>query len=34
MDIFVGSVKVAFIGILETLIAARVADNLTGTRFN
>jgi SulP family sulfate permease len=26
--------KVSFVGILETLISARIADNLTGTRFD
>ena len=33
-DVIIGSIKVAFIGVLETLISARVADNLTGTKFN
>lgn len=32
--IVVGSLKVSFVAVLETLISARIADNLTGTRFN
>jgi MFS superfamily sulfate permease-like transporter len=32
--LIVGSIKVAFIALLETLISARVADNLTDTRFD
>jgi len=28
-----GSLKVAFVAVLETLISARIADSLTGTRF-
>lgn len=31
--IIVGSFKVAFVAVLETLISARIADNKTGTRF-
>lgn len=34
MAIFEGSLKVAFVAVLETLISARIADSLTGTRFN
>jgi len=29
-----GSVKVAFVAVLETLISARIADTKTGTRFD
>jgi SulP family sulfate permease len=32
--IIIGSVKVGFVAVLETLISARIADNMTGTRFN
>ena len=32
--IIVGAMKVAFVAVLETLISARIADNLTGTRFD
>jgi MFS superfamily sulfate permease-like transporter len=32
--VLIGSLEVAFVAILETLISARIADNLTGTRFN
>jgi MFS superfamily sulfate permease-like transporter len=32
--VIIGSLEVAFVAILETLISARIADNLTGTRFN
>lgn len=32
--VLVGSIKVAFVAVLETLISARIADGLTGTRFN
>lgn len=32
--IIVGSVKVAFVAVLETLISAKIADNLTDTRFD
>ena len=31
--IFIGSVEVMFVAVLETLISARIADNMTGTRF-
>jgi len=31
---FIGSAKVGFVAVLETLISARIADNMTGTRFN
>jgi SulP family sulfate permease len=34
MNIFIGSLKVAFVAVLETLISARIADNKTNTRFN
>jgi hypothetical protein len=30
LAIVIGSVKVSFVTLLETLIAAKVADNLTG----
>ena len=30
MNIAVGSMKVAFVAVLETLISARIANNLTG----
>lgn len=33
-NIFIGSLKVAFVSVLETLISARIADNRTGTRFD
>ena len=33
-NIIVGSLKVSFVAALETLISARIADNLTGTRFD
>jgi SulP family sulfate permease len=33
-EILIGSLKVSFVAVLETLISARIADNLTGTRFN
>lgn len=33
-NIIVGSLKVSFVAVLETLISARIADNLTGTRFD
>jgi len=33
-EIIVGSLKVAFVAVLETLISARIADNLTATRHN
>ena len=33
-NVFVGSAKVAFVAVLETLISARIADNMTGTRFD
>jgi hypothetical protein len=29
-NVFIGSVKVAFVAVLETLISARLADNMTG----
>lgn len=32
--VFVGSLKVAFVAVLETLISARIADNMTGSRFH
>lgn len=32
--IVVGSLKVSFVAVLETLISARIADNRTGTRFD
>lgn len=32
--VLVGSLKVSFVAVLETLISARIADNLTGTRFD
>lgn len=32
--VFVGAAKVAFVAVLETLISARIADNMTGTHFN
>ena len=32
--ILIGSAEVAFVAVLETLISARIADNMTGTRFN
>ena len=32
--IIIGSAKVGFVAVLETLISARIADNMTGTRFN
>lgn len=31
--IFIGSLEVMFVCVLETLISARIADNMTGTRF-
>ena len=34
MNVIVGSAKVAFVAVLETLISARIADNMTGTRFD
>lgn len=34
MNIIVGAAQVSFVAVLETLISARIADNLTGTRFN
>lgn len=33
MAILLGSLKVSFVAVLETLISARIADNMTGTRF-
>jgi hypothetical protein len=30
----IGACKVAFVAVLETLISARIADNMTGTRFD
>jgi SulP family sulfate permease len=33
-NILIGSLKVAFVAVLETLISARIADNKTNTRFN
>jgi len=33
-NIFSGSLKVAFIAILETITSAKIADNLTGSRFD
>lgn len=30
----IGSLEVAFVAVLETLISARIADNLTETRFD
>lgn len=33
-NILVGAAKVAFVAVLETLISARIADNMTGTHFN
>jgi len=32
--IILGSMKVGFVAVLETLISARIADGMTGTRFN
>jgi len=32
--LIIGSIKVTFIAVLETLISARIADNLTDTRFD
>lgn len=32
-QVFIGSIEVAFVAVLETLISARIADNKTGTRF-
>ena len=32
--LFIGSLEVAFVAVLETLISARIADNLTETRFD
>lgn len=32
--VVLGSLKVAFVAVLETLISARIADNMTGTRHN
>jgi len=32
--VMIGSFEVAFVAVLETLISARIADGLTGTRFN
>jgi MFS superfamily sulfate permease-like transporter len=32
--VFFGSLKVAFVAVLETLISARIADTKTGTRFD
>ena len=32
--LLIGSLEVAFVAVLETLISARIADNLTGTRFD
>jgi len=34
MNIVIGAAEVSFVAVLETLISARIADNLTGTRFN
>jgi MFS superfamily sulfate permease-like transporter len=34
VQILIGSAEVAFVAVLETLISARIADNMTGTRFN
>jgi len=34
MTVFVGAAKVAFVAVLETLISARIADNMTGTHYN
>lgn len=33
-EILLGSLKVAFVAVLETLISARIADTATGTRHN
>jgi len=33
MNIIIGAAQVSFVAVLETLISARIADNLTGTRF-
>jgi hypothetical protein len=32
--VFVGSVEVMFVAVLETLICGRIADTKTGTRFD
>lgn len=32
--VFVGSIEVMFVAVLETLICGRIADTKTGTRFN
>jgi len=32
--VIAGSIKVAFVAVLETLISARIADTKTGTRFD
>lgn len=32
--VILGSLKVAFVAVLETLISARIADGMTGTRHN
>ena len=34
VNIFTGSLKVAFVAILETITSAKIADSLTGTRFD
>lgn len=34
LNIIIGSVKVCFVAVLETLISGRIADNRTDTRFN
>lgn len=34
MNVFIGAAKVAFVAVLETLISARIADNMTGTHYN
>ena len=32
-DVFIGSIEVMFVAVLETLISGRIADNMTSTRF-
>jgi MFS superfamily sulfate permease-like transporter len=32
--VVIGSLEVAFVAVLETLICGRIADNMTGTRFH
>ena len=34
IPLIIGSLKVTFIAVLETLISARIADNMSGTRFD